>query len=118
MTNPITLPNGTKEWKNENGQYHRDDGPAVIYPSGTKAWYKNGQLHRDDGHAVIFRDGTKHWYINDQLHRNDGPALIRPDGTQEWYIKGKAYSFKEWIKKVPNKLSIIWKYYEKPYHSS
>ena len=26
-----------------NGQFHRDDGPAIEYASGSKAWYRNGQ---------------------------------------------------------------------------
>jgi hypothetical protein len=25
---------------------HREDGPAVEYADGDKAWYKNGKLHR------------------------------------------------------------------------
>ena len=53
-------------WKNENGQLHREDGPAVICP-----------------------DGTQKWYINDKLHREDGPAIIYPSGRQYWYINGK-----------------------------
>jgi hypothetical protein len=84
MTNPITLPDGTKKWKNENGQYHRDDGPAIIYSSGRKEWWKNGQWHRDDG-----------------------PAIIRPDGTQSWFIKGKYYTFQEWLQLVPNKIAML-----------
>jgi len=58
--------NGRYVVRNRNGDYHRDDGPAVIRPDGTQYWYRNGQFHRDDG-----------------------PAIIRPDGRREWLIKGK-----------------------------
>ncbi len=44
---------------------------------GTKAWFKNGQWHREDGPAVEYLNGTEKWFANDKLHRTDGPALIR-----------------------------------------
>ena len=47
-----------------NGVLHRDDGPAVIFSNGSKAWYKNGERHREDGPAVIYSDGSKVWYKN------------------------------------------------------
>ena len=56
---------------------------------GTQRWYQNGQLHRTDGPAVIYPDGTQEWWINGQCHREDGPALIYSNGIQEWYINGK-----------------------------
>lgn len=28
------------------------------------AWRMNGKLHRDDGPAVIYPDGTKEWWLN------------------------------------------------------
>ena len=31
---------GVKEWR-INGKLHREDGPAVEYPDGTKLWYYN-----------------------------------------------------------------------------
>ena len=34
---------GVKKWLNNNGQLHRTDGPAVIYPDGTKEYWINGQ---------------------------------------------------------------------------
>ena len=33
----------------------------VIDSYGTKRWYQNGQLHREDGPAVEYADGTKSW---------------------------------------------------------
>ena len=42
------LRDGTIEYRNNHnksphiGELHREDGPAVIYPDGTKKWYLNG----------------------------------------------------------------------------
>ncbi len=41
--------NIVKEYRNERGELHREDGPAIEYTSGTKMWYQNGKLHREDG---------------------------------------------------------------------
>ncbi len=53
-----------KIYKNESGQLHRLDGPAVEGPGG-KLWYINGFRHREDGPAVEYNDGDKSWYLND-----------------------------------------------------
>ena len=82
---------GTKIWKNENGDRHREDGPAAIYPNGRQHWCINGKLHRENGPAEIYPDGEQHWYINGKRHREDGPATIYPDGTQHWFINGKRH---------------------------
>lgn len=39
------LPDGTKMWFNYKNELHREDGPAVIYPSEFKVWYINGRLY-------------------------------------------------------------------------
>ena len=33
---------GTKFWY-LNGQYHREDGPAIEYANGDKSWWLNGK---------------------------------------------------------------------------
>jgi len=108
---------GTKIWRNEMGQLHREDGPAAIgknghgtyYLNGTaltpedyckiprideqgnKRWFnKDGKLHRDDDlPAVEMENGYKAWYQNGERHRNGEPAVIYSDGTYKWYIDGK-----------------------------
>ena len=30
------------EWFNQEGQRHREDGPAIEYANGYKSWYLNG----------------------------------------------------------------------------
>jgi len=59
---------------NNEGKLHREDGPAIEYPDGTKYWYKEGKLHREDGPAKECPDGTKYWYKEGKPHREDGPA--------------------------------------------
>ncbi len=86
-----TTNDGPQIWKNEKGELHREDGPAVIFPNGRKEWYINDKLHREDGPAIIYPDGSEKWFINGYLHREDGPAAIYSDGTQEWYIHGKLH---------------------------
>tara|TARA_R110002096_G_C14661910_1_gene728322 strand:- start:14648 stop:14944 length:297 start_codon:yes stop_codon:yes gene_type:complete len=54
-----------------------------------KEWYQNGQLHRDDGPAVITAMNRQEWYQNGQLHRDDGPAVITETGRYKYYIRGK-----------------------------
>ena len=67
---------------------HREDGPATIWPAGTKEWYINGKLHRDDGPAIEYADGYKEWFINGKAHREDGPAIEWADGGKSWFING------------------------------
>ena len=56
---------GTKYWCNEDGLYHREDGPAVEYKDGTKEWHFRGKCHRLDGPAWIHYNGDTDWFIND-----------------------------------------------------
>ena len=35
-----------------------------IYLDGSKEWFLNGQRHREDGPAIEWASGYKAWYIN------------------------------------------------------
>jgi len=74
---------------------HREDGPAIEWASGTKAWYLNGKYHREDGPAIEYDSGTKAWYLNGKRHREDGPAIEWADGSKSWYINGKELTEEE-----------------------
>ena len=87
-------PDGTKYWY-LNDKLHREDGPAVEWPTGSKDWYLNGNLHREDGPAVEEPDGTKYWYFNNEYHREDGPAVEYPDGEKFWYLDGEEVSWEQ-----------------------
>lgn len=50
---------GNKIWRNENGKYHRLDGPAIELTCGTKEWYINGEF--------IGRNDKGFWDLWDRL---------------------------------------------------
>jgi hypothetical protein len=76
------------EYRNEQGQLHREDGPAVVYTNGNKYYYKNGLIHREDGPAIEFADGEKHYFINGLMHNENGPAAEYKDGSIVYYRNG------------------------------
>ena len=78
-----------KEYFDSDDRYHRDDGPAIIWASGTQEWYQHEHRHRDDGPAAIWPDGSQFWWFDHMRHREDGPAVIRADGRREWWMNGK-----------------------------
>jgi hypothetical protein len=84
-----------KKYRNELGELHRTDGPAVENYF-IKLWYINGELHREDGPAVEYRDGTKEWYINDIRHREDGPSIEYSNGDKSWHLNNERYSEEEY----------------------
>lgn len=56
--------------------------------NGDKFWYQNGELHREDGPAIEYTNGDKFWYQNDVLHRKDGPAIEYNNGDIEYWSNG------------------------------
>ncbi len=58
---------------------HREDGPAIEYADGDKAWYLNGKRHREDGPAVEYECGYKSWWLNgEQLTEEEFNARMNP----------------------------------------
>lgn len=61
---------GNHLWLNPDGLSHRvdesgvQDGPALIWKSGTQAWCLKGEFHRLDGPAVSDLTGTQAWYLD------------------------------------------------------
>jgi hypothetical protein len=99
----------TKGYRDENGELHREDGPAIEYPDGTKSWYLHGKLHREGGPAAEWSDGTKVWYWYGKRHREDGPAIEDADGYKAWYYNGQkihCQSNQEFLKLI--KLKAFW----------
>jgi hypothetical protein len=82
-----------------NGKLHKEDGPAVYYPDGSKKYYLNDKLHNEDGPALEYSNGYKEYRLNGELHREDGPAIVDPEKTEELYfLKNKRVSKKQWIR--------------------
>lgn len=106
----VELADGSTYWY-KNGKFHRDgDEPAIEKAEGRKYWYKNGKRHRRTGPAFVY-GRTEHWYLNGKQHRINGPAVENADGTKEWWIKGEQLSEQEFNairlnKKLSEKLSI------------
>lgn len=117
---------GNHVWLNEKGHFHREDGPAIISPSGAKhwyinglphredgpaieslnekCWYINGRLHREDGPAIEYATGSKSWFVNGQRHREDGPADEWSDGRKEYWLNGKHVAEKVWREVCENRV--------------
>ena len=43
-----TWVDGSVRYRNGAGQYHRTNGPAIIFPDGTELWYLNGIYLREE----------------------------------------------------------------------
>jgi hypothetical protein len=86
-----------------DGEYHREDGPAVIYDCGREEWYRHGMLDREDGPAVTNYEDEKYWYKNGMLHREDGPAIEEGDSmvylSDEIYYLNNVNVSEEWYSK-------------------
>jgi hypothetical protein len=63
-SNKFEYPNRI-EYRNEQGDYHRTDGPAIERNDGYKSCWINGKRHCEDGPAIERNDGSKAWYLND-----------------------------------------------------
>jgi hypothetical protein len=63
------------EYRSENGEFHREDGPA--YEEKDENNYKS-------------------WWINGKRHREDGPAKVAEDGLKEYFLNNIKYSKEQW----------------------
>ena len=107
----VTEPNVTisdigtfSTWYNDEGQLHREDGPAWIQHNHDghvfEAWYKNNIYHRVGAPASIIKRNDlvigETWYENGELHRVGGPAVMMLDEKgivreELWVEKGKLH---------------------------
>ena len=68
---------------------------------GHRFYYNNaGEWHRENGPAIISERGDKYWYQNNRLHRTDGPAVEYSYGGKDWFINGKKLTEAEFNQKV------------------
>ncbi len=56
---------GDIKYHNENGELHREDGPAYEDKHGYKVWLIKGKYHREDGPAFEYTDGDVEYWLND-----------------------------------------------------
>ena len=82
--------------------------PKILDESGSKIWYnEDKQHHREDGPAIIHPDGTKFWYINGKCHRLNGPAAIYHWGYQSWWVNGIEYTEEEYNDYLDSKIKLV-----------
>jgi hypothetical protein len=97
-TGHVVEDDGTQCWL-VDGQFHREDGPAIITKDGKTSWYYKDEQHRHGGPAEEWPQdspdpgpGQQIWWRHGKMHREDGPARIFKGGTfKEWYIDGKLH---------------------------
>jgi len=94
------------------GVLHSDlNTPTVVFPGGSKLYFRFNKLHRTDGPAVevgktgdrglsfsfmhneygapnLYNVYTDRYYSNSKLHRIGGPAVVGTDGTYEYRVLG------------------------------
>lgn len=80
---------------------------VVVDDEGTRRWYnQEGNIHREDGPAVEWTDGSNWWYINGNVHREDGPAIEDVNGEKIWYINGQELTEEEFNNRNNKELTV------------
>ena len=74
---------------------------AHNWGAGDKVWYLNGNFHREDGPAIECANGDKAWLLMGNYHREDGPAIEYADGDKSWYLMGKYLSEAQFNQQKP-----------------
>lgn len=59
-----------------------------VNSDGYECWTLDGICHREDGPAIIHPSGACYWFNHGVFHRLDGPAIIRSNNTYGWYVEG------------------------------
>ena len=99
----MTIEDGRKIWRDNQGQRHRIDGPAIEHADGAKFWYQNGQHHRLNGPATEEADGTKEWWIEGQRVR--AVVVTHENGTsKEQYVKTYARAYEVMCDNLKNEI--------------
>lgn len=70
-----------------NGVPHRLRQPAHTHEDGSKYYYQNGNLHRDDGPALI-EVVSANWYRSKISAANSFNADNHPKIFEGWFIRG------------------------------
>ena len=64
---------GSVRWIDDEGQSHREDGPASVYADGGQFWWRHGRFHFVHGPAILYADGRLAWYEDDKYLRRRKP---------------------------------------------
>jgi hypothetical protein len=86
---------GTEQEINHDDGYGYDEGKyyeqECVWPNLTEYRDEQGNFHREDDPAIEYGTGSMEYWVNGQRHREDGPALEYTDGKKEYYLHGKKY---------------------------
>ena len=63
-------------WYDDENRLHRQDGPAIEYADGGRAWLKHGLMHRLAGPAVVYAGGHTEWWIDNRRYDQAEHALL------------------------------------------
>ena len=75
---------GHSVWEDKEGNFHRLNGPAVIFVNGDTFWLRHGQLHREHGPARIWPAAhIEHWYKDGKRYEPSAHELML------WKLKKK-----------------------------
>lgn len=70
-------------------QYHREDGPAVIWSDSEEMWCLHGKIHRTNGPAFIEPGCIEYWINDCQIFNSDDISLIDGNPENILYLKLK-----------------------------
>ena len=87
----------------------------MINEYGDKFYFsdkKMTRLHRENGPAMEYANGSKAWWINNNRHRLDGPAVECADGYKAWWVNGERLSEKKFNRRMNPKSSCAGKVIE------
>ena len=54
--------NGRVDHFDSTGEYHREDGPALM-DADARFWYRHGVLHRLDGPAITYHNSQHEYWV-------------------------------------------------------
>ena len=93
----------------EDGEIHRDDGPALVitglggyriglywFGAPCTAWFQNGKLHRRDGPAFMRRLSAE--------DKADGLGLLKDQTV--WALNGIPMSEEKWRARLANEIGV------------
>lgn len=60
----------------ENGLFHKEDGPAYINPDEMTLYVRHGKKHREDGPALEEVDGRFNWFKDDQRYKPSHEEIL------------------------------------------
>lgn len=90
MAKVVIDSDGTKTYYNDDGQIHREDGPALIYPNGCTEHWINGEYasNYELGAPDVVDEGGVTWWHDRQHHSINRPANDYPNGQKLWLDNG------------------------------